>query len=171
MFCQKEAMDSESPIVNIREELDKMGLTNSSQHAAQQRLTSRFYEMWEKTVQGAESTRHVLNKTSLSEGHPAAALNPHEICRMQDDQGAKNDNTRRPIDLLPVFDKHRPVLAVLATNSTMLRFKMKTGATTSIDHNDVDCQGKLIQNKLAIIDQSELTDGVRENVEIRFFFF
>jgi hypothetical protein len=30
---------------------------------------------------------------------------------------------------------------------------MKTGATLNIDHNDVDCQGKLIQNKLIAIDQ------------------
>jgi hypothetical protein len=97
MFCQKEAMDSEWPIVNIREELDKTGLTNSFEHAAQQSLTSRFYEMLRRRSK-AQSQQASAKQKNLYEGHPAVTLNPHEICRMQDDHGAKNDNTRRPTD-------------------------------------------------------------------------
>jgi hypothetical protein len=135
----------------MQDELDKLGLTNSSKHVVQQYITSGFYAKWEM-AQG-KATAPSVNKLDLQHaGQPTVTL---------------NDAAKQTNDLPQVFDKNRPITAVFATNRTEFDLKTIAGTTLTINHNDVDWQGKLIQKDLPIIEQ---LSGLKENVEFRFLF-
>jgi hypothetical protein len=149
-----EVAGSEPCTLDMQDELDKLGLTNSSKHVVQQYITSGFYTMWE--MEQGKATAPSVNKLDLLHAsQPTVTLNDAAKQVLQTN------------DLPLAFDKNRPITAVFATNRKEFDFKTIAGTTLTINHNDVDWQGKLIQKDLPIIEQ---LSGVKENVEFRFLF-
>ncbi len=178
--------DAKPAALNLTEELDKMGLTDSVDHLIQQHLTKTIYTMWSVPRSISEVTRsearHSVNKDTRMECYPMSTLN---ICQGIDELqmivgrlspaesmgGAPGDKKSKKVfiingisesELIKEFDESRPVTAVFATNCKAFQLT-KTGIT--ISSSDVDIEGKL---KVKALPEHL---SLQKNVEIRFVFF
>jgi hypothetical protein len=171
--------------LNLQDELDEMGLTNSAKHTKQQALTSIFYQNWNSTERAPTKTMEVVKKQLLPDHQPARSVyfpcdklvsklvyeSPAvDKCRISNGIATVGN---RQVDCLIAFEASRPVTAVFVTNCKAFilqgkinRQVLKEAEKFKIDPNDVDWQGKLKSKTLP----EDAVLGLRENVEIRFLF-
>jgi hypothetical protein len=168
--------DSKPVALDIQSELDKMGLTTSPNHVLQQYVTKAFYTLW--TSPNAinphvvvNSMTQTANKNRRLKCYPIGTLSSRRIEEtsavvvgsIEKDVLILQGETISRLGLCKEFEQNRLVTAVFATNCKAFRLESKN---VTIDHNDVDWEGKL---KVCLPDGA--VSGLQENVELRFLFF
>jgi hypothetical protein len=191
----KFSKDNTKPLsLDLQNELDKMGLTHSSEHLLQQYITTVFHTFWRKGLEApswtaGESILQLVNKNMRFECYPFNILNKkivfeHPKVIQGRLEGEKcmidEDATGERFEWLATFDKSQPVTAVFATNCREFTLKIRkrdksTATSTTIEyeeetvairHSHVDWQGKL-KKEVGVFSQL----GLRENVKISFLFY
>jgi hypothetical protein len=167
--------DSKPAALDIQSELDKMGLTTAPNHVLQRYVTKAFYTLW--TSPNAinahvvvSSMTQTANKNHRLKCYPVSTLNSRRIEEtstvvvgsIEKDVLILQGETISRLGLCKEFEQ-KAVTAVFATNCKAFRLESKN---VTIDHNDVDWEGKL---KVCLPDG--VVSGLQENVELRFLFF
>jgi hypothetical protein len=83
---------------------------------------------------------------------------------LTDERGKPRAFSRKPTE----FDARHPVTAVFATNCQSIRLNVGEAAAIMITANDVDWQGKLLEEKKLSLG---VIPGLRKHVDLCFLFF
>jgi hypothetical protein len=192
----KFAEDDSSVIdLDLQEELDVMGLTESPRHVLNQFLTNVLYhKIWrngkkevpDTVVKSTAPTPSTTTTTATTvrtrqECYPLNTLNrrwnverPAMLVGginndmelfLTDERGKPRAFSRKPTE----FDARHPVTAVFATNCQSFRCNVgEAAAAIMITANDVDWQGKLLEEKKLSLG---VIPGLRKHVDLCFLFF
>jgi hypothetical protein len=163
-------------MLDLQGELDKMGLTKSSYHVLQKSMTKVFYMQWNypNKIQAQtimSSVTQEANKSHRFMCYPMSTLNSRRIVELPaaivgNIKGRKlvlEKKVLRQLGGVKQFDWNHPVTAVFATNCRAFQLESKN---VTIDHSDVDWEGKL---NVALPDG--FVSNLLKNVELRFLFF